>query len=408
MNAVMSRDPYSVAKAYLMANGGYPKSALVSSTTNFVANDFENSPEYEEITYWEDHSGILQGVIMTQSNTLKNVSDDRIAIARPGESFTCGQIVNWKDSQWLIYEVNKFNIITDVANLKRCKYLLKFFDTYYRYAETPCALSRTLLKENDTRYQDVGSDEVWLYVQSNEYTDNMPKGGRLIIGRNVYTLESMNFIEYDNVIQIRLSQNDIVNREDNLALGIAGYESNIGHYALSSSIEKTSIKVGDSIVLDTIVLLDGVKTEYPVVYASNNPEIATIDSKGKIVAHTTGDTIITSTFLGLTTDTHISVVENVEDSLSVRFTSTSKNKIYANCSEVISANVYVNGVMSDEFLVDWSVVSGREFASIDAIGNTCTVLAGEVTNQYITIRASVRNSADIYSDFKIKIVGLLG
>lgn len=404
----MSRDPYSVAKAYLMANGGSPKSALVSSTTNFVANDFENSPEYEEITYWEDHSGILQGVIMTQSNTLKNVSDDRIAIARPGESFTCGQIVNWKDSQWLIYEVNKFNIITDVANLKRCKYLLKFFDTYYRYAETPCALSRTLLKENDTRYQDVGSDEVWLYVQSNEYTDNMPKGGRLIIGRNVYTLESMNFIEYDNVIQIRLSQNDIVSKEDNLLLGIAGYESNIQHYALSPSIENTSIKIGDSIALKTNVLLDGNESGYSVIYTSSNPEVAAVDSNGKISAYTAGNAVITSTFLGLTASTNVFVVENVEDSLSVRFSSTSKNRVYANCSEIVSASVYVNGILSNEFSLDWSIIDGGEFAAIEANGNTCTVFAGEVTNRYVTVRASVLYNADVYSDFKIKIVGLLG
>lgn len=403
------KDPYITSNAFLQANGGSIKSALVNSSVEFVKSDFKNNPEYEEIVYWGDPSGTKQGVIMTQSNTLKNVSDDRIAIAYPGETFTSGEIVTWKNTQWLIYEVNKFNLISDVANLKRCKYLLKFFDTSYRYAEVPCALSKTLLKEDNSRYQDIGTDEVWLYVPSNEYTDNMPKGGRLMIGRNVYTLESMDFIQYDGIILIRLSQNDINRNEDNTELGIAGYGSNIAHYSLSSSYpESYFMKIGSKSQLDVSILIDGLDSNYCPFYESTDENIVSISPNGVIVANSIGNASIQASFLGLKKTISISVVDELSSIYSIEFAPSSPNKMYTNCSYEVSVVVHYNGDIDDKKDVVWSIVDGETFAEIEPYGQNCIITTGEITNRYITIRASVKDDPSVFVDHNIKIVGLLG
>ena len=85
------------------------------------------------------------------------------------------------------------------------------------------------------------------------------------------------------------------------------------------------------------------------------------------------------------------------------------SEVKTNLSQSYSASVYENGVASAE-AITWSVsnVDGTDspYASITSNGTSCTLLAGNYTGKYVTLKAQLVSDATVYAETQIKLVNL--
>ena len=135
----MRMNPY---RERLTINGTSHRERMV-----YAAQDFANRHAPESIAYKEIKiDGKQENALIISTNAV----NEKIIRMLPGHSFLVGQIVEWRDSYWLITEKDNDDDVTTRGRIEQCnagdrfRYVLYFFDSILQTAviSVPCRRAR--------------------------------------------------------------------------------------------------------------------------------------------------------------------------------------------------------------------------------------------------------------------------
>lgn len=98
-----------------------------------VSDGFEDTIDFHNVTI--DNSITKQGLLIVHDFTK---SYNKKIKSRPNETFNLGSIVNWDESNWLIYDVDNDKQIYTRGQMEQCNYTLPFQDTDGTILKYPC------------------------------------------------------------------------------------------------------------------------------------------------------------------------------------------------------------------------------------------------------------------------------
>lgn len=114
-------------------------------------------------------------------------SDDyaiKYICTRPGESITCGALINWMDHQWLVTDMDVDDDIYMKGTITKCNYMLNFTLPDGTEVSKPSYIrdvTKYLVGENEKKMITVGDSRMSVTVAKDHDTDTIKRGTRFLI-----------------------------------------------------------------------------------------------------------------------------------------------------------------------------------------------------------------------------------
>lgn len=175
----------------------------------------------EQYAVFQDHS---------QSNN-KELSDDKYMITENKSNVKVGSVVNWRDSNWLVFTEEHKTIPTHKqTKVKESNHRIKWMIGdkvcnhgvgHHAYIQNQTLY--TLGVSTSGHHGWIVDAKMMMYLQDNEETRNIKIGQRIFIGGAVYQIMFKDYVSRSGLINYLLEQDMINPSRDNIELEIADY-----------------------------------------------------------------------------------------------------------------------------------------------------------------------------------------
>lgn len=165
---------YNVSHNYI---GSLKREVTLNRTQDRYARKLINSLPYEIVK--------IDGV--EKAIAVKDTSDD-LAIKKiysmPGESLPHGSLLEWKDSMWLITEVDAHDTLYTKGKMRRCNYYLKWIDDTGNVVAKWCVVedgTKYLIGEKSNDLMTIGDARMAVTIGKDSDTNKLSRGRRFLI-----------------------------------------------------------------------------------------------------------------------------------------------------------------------------------------------------------------------------------
>lgn len=309
--------------------------------------------EYQEIEAW------VGTVTDSTTNTEKDSNDYRsLYFEDCTHDVGRGLYYQYENNYWLVYDSS--TDLESISNVKirRCNNRLKWIDKDSgQLFDYPCIIEYTLSATQPSVTADVTTigGRVSIIVQGNKNTRKIKKNTRFIFGEQAYKFNNWNnymMSDYDAKTATLLFMDftvDTVQPTDDLENGIA--DSTEYKYMVKILEEDFSQIKGFAGKLNAIVILNGQEVERNIIWKSEDENIISVDNEGnytlvgengqqcKIYACIENSNVCSY----ITIEIEEEIVEKSDIIIDPLITEIPHLQV-----EVITANLYKNGVKQDD------------------------------------------------------------
>lgn len=208
---------------------GTMRDALVEQAKTSIAQMSYDSPSCRHVKI----DDVWQYALITHQQAM---NEKRIC-SIPGEHLHHGGIVDFKDSKWLITELDADDEIYDRGLMVRCNYLLKWIGSDGELKEKWCVIedgTKYLIGEASEDTMSIGDARIALTIAKDRDTDELCRGARFLIDDLdtrkplAYQITKPNklYNVYDGSGVFKFILNEVqLTRDDNVELRIADFTS---------------------------------------------------------------------------------------------------------------------------------------------------------------------------------------
>lgn len=340
------------------------------------------------------HTAIIDGEERNCAILSTQNSEEKKICSMPGETLVCGTYVEWMDNIWLITELNAPNEVYQTALMTQCNYLLKWVN------DKGEIVSRWSIAADGTKYltgifyqpsMTVGDSRMQLTVPRDDETVLLNRGARFLIDDpgatqpQAYELSKINragnVYNGHGVFIHMLTESNFNPKTDNAELMIADYYTRIGKFAvrINNATEELRLSAGDTFQIDACVLRDNVPySDGTLTYESSDPEVATVDETGLVMAVAEGEVKITASYLTYEQSFNVSVVGETAHSQPYISLSIPEgvDSISVGATIEAVAVLYKDGVAQDGAEFTTGVDCASTVAEVTCSGSNLTITAG--------------------------------
>lgn len=348
-------------------------------------------------------------VVQNHTNPLNQSKYDKKISYNTDSNVHTGSIVEFDDKKWLVVSKIFDKQAYKVGSVLECNNSITF---YYKSgiswvsAEIPIVIDSNIrlysMGEDDGKFISVPDTNIIVRMANNEITSKIKRDDVFKIGTQNYKVVDVSDIIKVGLLVLKMEFNEseqVVPENDYSILILNGEEVTL--YGGESS----------TLQLNVQCKLEGVIVDNPIVtYASSNELCCTVDDTGLVTTTGTGSSIITVTY-GNSTDTiKINSLMSIEDKFEI-IISPSDTSIYTNKTKTFTASVTNNGVDMPYHGVDWSLVNvdgtNNVYCTYTISGRDITIIAKNIINKSIRIRATLSVDENVYKEQIITIRSLL-
>ena len=185
---------YNRFKRIVNLRGDNTGDAMTNNSVRVINQRFTDSPSYRKAkVVSRQHPDIkeidVRVVSVDRLGTLRDV------IFRPNEGLENGTYLLFDESIWLIYDTY-LNTISPKATVQQCNEILKFVASngevkeYYTFVGASDLGSKAKQSRAEISYNKYDmrepTSQSFVYVESNEYTNELDVNSRLVIGNRAY------------------------------------------------------------------------------------------------------------------------------------------------------------------------------------------------------------------------------
>ena len=174
----MPVDVWSVYQERLDAHGSSIREASKKRETRFL-----NSKTARSLSYFTANiDGAEQQVSILSSDNL----NEKTIISMPGESISCGAIVEWSGSHWIVTDKDAATELYTKCKMMQCNHLLRWIDRDAVIHEQWCIIDDgTKYMTGDLEDRDFittrGDARISMTISKNEYTVKFGRESRFLI-----------------------------------------------------------------------------------------------------------------------------------------------------------------------------------------------------------------------------------
>lgn len=265
-----------------------------------------NSPNYYEVNKY-GYSDKMDCTIQDMSFNNKTNGDEKILCVRSNEALNMGDTLEWNGKQWLII-LEEINTIQSHKTfiIRPCNYTLKWLNEQGKLISCPCITTNATMYSlginTDTNAPNTVDGKLSIILPYNKDTSWIKRDKRFLFHNSAYKvtfpdLTQINSVNMTGTISFVLSECELNNTTDNLELGIADYY-NAPKYEIQIKEDNISISKENTLQLNTIITKDGQVIDNSIdklelIWESDNPTVASVDSNGLVTAIISGNANIT-------------------------------------------------------------------------------------------------------------------
>jgi len=332
-----------------------------------------------------------QVIIQSHSNPLNEGKYDK-KIHMPIETIVeTGSIVEWESNKWIIVS-NIDNLQAyKTASMIKSNNTFPFYDSSSTLHTIHCIISKGLISLDEQKIISTLDSEIAVQISNTSITRQIEINDVFKIGLRNYTVNDINDITIPGLLLLKMVYSEVSQETHTFVLTILN-GSNL------------SIQEDNTLQLNVNVTDNGVLLVNPTItYLSSNNLICTVSSSGLVTSVGIGSCTINASANGVSEDIAVIVDASITDDYSVAITGSESIKI--NKTSTYTATVYNNGVIVSGIDCIWSLVGS--YASINSQdGDNCVIIAGAISGNSVTLRATKSDDITIYKDLVIDIVGL--
>lgn len=344
---------------------------------------------------------IKQGISLTRK------TDDQKAflVADAGVDYIPeGAKVETMGSYWLVTNPSNLSSAAGSGIMRRCNAMWRFLDWYGNIKEEPILLEKALAKATSNDFQEttlIMQGYFNITCQWNANTEQLDQNSRLILGRRAYQItgysdvtqeftgddESKHMLYFDARIQ---EPNYEI---DDMEAKVAGGKNFFWAVFVTGAPRMTA---GDAFQFTAASRRNGADVEnteeHPIgyVWTSSNPNVATVDGKGVVMAVGEGTCQIKATleqnrdYAGEFT---VTVEASAAKTPAVRFLNEIPKYMAPYDVETLEAALFIGGVRQDA-TVEWTYEGAAEGSySVSVNGNQLTVRCWGNSPKPLTVTA---------------------
>lgn len=362
-----------------------------------------------------NQSGNIKKVLISNATANQNYFDDKFIRSR--ESLRCGELLDYKNSVWMIISQVEETAPFYRARMRRADLMMKIYINsnlcgFHCYGED------TNVSLDENKIMTISSDEIRLVLPTTELTEQLVIGNRFLKFGAAWKITGFDKVK-KGLITVCATK-DVFNDDDDKENEIADrWKHETKHSYTISFINAgvLSFSIGETKQMEYAVYDAGVLVEETkaVTFTAGNTEVATIDANGILTAVGIGSSYITVTLNEAPTvqATCGITVGEPEPGGDYSITIDYKSAIIkaGGLAKTYNAKVY-NGTQLDYLkIVIWSITntdgSTTNMATlVDKGNNSCTVQAVD-NNDYIgetvILRATLSDDATVLNELKLEI-----
>jgi hypothetical protein len=399
---------FDVWKKKMESNGGNIVQARINTSKDFFNRNFTEDPSYKLATLKKRDMNIADSNLDTRIiNVDTDVYKKKIYV-RPDTKIEAGDYIVYNDKTYLALSVED-NLISPYAHTNFCNYTLKWMIDGVLY-------SMPAIVTNNTKYtlgiKSVSSSSITeadgmfgAIISYNDIAKLIPLGKRFIVNGQAWEATQLDHSSVLNVLSILLGETSKITENDNLDLEIADYYQH--KYTITLNSNTQSVVEGGSYQLSPTVKDDGKEVgNKNVVYLSSNPEIATVDSSGKVTALKTGISIITCSIGDIKADLSLSIIAKTTTPI-INYTATWTNN-NGSLLKLMSSSTSTFVKTLDGINDDTMIVSYTGDATFNSLLSQKKISITKVNDRSFTIKnIGVNTSMTINITFTDSISGVI-
>ena len=389
--------------AYLGIESSSSKEYYVETFKELLYAEFENASDVwtieEEYPFasglWREQVVRINHVIDSDTGEKRGDDYKKILFKELDHPTQPGWQYRFSDNIWLTYNTEAIKSLTSDALVTRCNNTLRWIDDDGSLNEVPCAITEIIKQTRD--YSTAGSSLVIpagffeIYTQFNDRSNKIKANQRFLLGnkdhwfcfrvhgagvqnyRNLKTFDNMS----PGIVRIIVGANFVNEQTDDLINGIADVNKSV--YSLTIDNQNVIGNIGRKIQLTSTLLFNGSTTTRNLTWASDNENVAKIDSSTglltmigvggcEIMCSLTDnpavfDTIIISVSGAPVTDYEVVITPN-------------KNYILQGDTQVFDVRLWLNGVVQSNtftFTLDSNTVPAANYTYSVINGNSFSI-----------------------------------
>ena len=366
---------YEAYNAYLSVTKSTPSEIYKDEFQELVNSEYENTTTIKEVLHNGNPITVrVVGKFNTETLSKRNDNYQKIIFRTPDYEVKVGDIFEFDGVKWICTDVT-YTTVSKSCTVTKSYYDLNVYKNGILY-KVPCIIEDVTrlysMGVDETRFNIQPSTDIIVRVPHNEITELIKRDEVYKIGINHYKVIDISDVINPGLIILKCEWT--AEKQD-----LPKYNINILN---GNNIQ---VSVSDNFVINCVVL-DGDKVlspTPPLVYASSDETIATIDENGVVNILSTG--VVTFTV-------SLKDNENIKNSIIVEFIDEPQH----NYRVIISGNTSIvkgrtatytakftdNGIpvsMLSEFWLTDDLGNPTTLATIieqDSVANTCVVTAG--------------------------------
>ncbi|MDY8021259.1 Ig-like domain-containing protein [Paenibacillus polymyxa] len=367
---------------------------------------FEKNPSVFDVVI----NNNKRSVVITSSTKDKT----KTIISKPDESLANGDIVKWRNKNWIITDCDPNDDIYSKGILLKCVSSLRWLDSSGEIVELPFALTNdniTNFGVDDGKIIELPNERRNIVISANEKTDVLNKKKRFIFDGRAWSITAIN--KLDTGLNFLTLKEDLINNAtDNLELEIADYNGNIADYQLRVLNVKDVVAIEENQTLQLNIELTNnskvIEIDNQITYSVTDETIISVSPTGLVTPLKKGISKITISFRNVSQTIQINVTSSTTNNYSAHI--SGDDFIKYNMTKSFACSFKDNGIDRKEkarfWLTETDGLTPTTLASIiEQDGQICKI---KVNNKKGRVILHVENSTRLaYSTKEIEIKSLL-
>ncbi|ODA08139.1 Ig-like domain-containing protein [Paenibacillus polymyxa] len=367
---------------------------------------FEKNPSVFDVVI----NNNKRSVVITSSTK----DQTKTIISKPDESLTNGDIVKWKNINWIIIDCDPRDDIYSKGVLLKCVSSLRWVDSTGEIVESPFALTNdniTNFGVDDGKIIELPNERRNVVISANEKTDELTKKKRFIFDGRAWSITAINKLD-TGLNYLTLKEDLINNATDNLELEIADYNGNVANYQLKVLNVKDVVAIEENQTLQLNVELTNnskvIEVYEKITYSVADETIISVSPTGLVTPLKKGTSKITISFRNISQTIQINVTSSTTNNYTAQI--IGDDFIKYNMTKSFTCSFKDNGIDRQEKARFWlsetdSVTPTTLATLIEQDGQVCKIKANNKKGRVIL---HVENSTRLaYTTKAIEIKSLL-
>ncbi|MGR6760426.1 hypothetical protein ACU1JV_01090 [Paenibacillus sp. T2-29] len=367
---------------------------------------FEKNPSVFDVVI----NNNKRSVVITSSTKDKT----KTIISKPDEPLANGDIVKWRNKNWIITDCDPNDDIYSKGMLLKCVSYLRWLDNSGEIVELPFALTNdniTNFGVDDGKIIELPNERRSIVISANEKTDALNKKKRFIFDGRAWSITAIN--KLDTGLNFLTLKEDLINNAtDNLELEIADYMGNIADYQLRILNVKDVVAIEENQTLQLNIELTNnskvIEIDNQITYSVTDETIISVSPMGLVTPLKKGTSKITISFRNISQTIQVNVTSSTTNNYTAHI--TGDDFIKYNMTKSFACSFKDNGIDRQEKAHFWlTEADGLTPAALASIterdGQICKIKANNKKGRVIL---HVENSTRLaYTTKEIEIKSLL-